>query len=75
MGQRLLIMNVEDIKKMISDLNSLSNLTNTELVANMDKLSEEFEVVKKRLIAETIYLDKIEELYNKNLKEYKSRGL
>lgn len=68
-------MNVEDIKKMISDLNSLSNLTNTELVANMDKLSEEFEVVKKRLIAETIYLDKIEELYNKNLKEYKSRGL
>lgn len=60
---------------MISDLNSLSNLTNTELVANMDKLSEEFEVVKKRLIAETIYLDKIEELYNKNLKEYKSRGL
>lgn len=68
-------MSNEEIKKMISDLSNLNGLTNVELVSNMDKLSEEFETVKKRLIAETIYLDKIEEMYNQNLKEYKSRGL
>jgi hypothetical protein len=68
-------MKTEEIKKMISELDKMNSLTNSELVSNMDKLSEEFETLKKRLIAETIYLDKVEELYNINLKEYKSRGL
>lgn len=68
-------MKTEELKKIISDLDKINTLTNSELVSNMDMLSEEFETLKKRLISETIYLDKIEELYNKNLKEYKSRGL
>lgn len=68
-------MSTDEVKKIVSELSTLRDLTNSDLVRNMDKLSEEFEIVKKRLIAETIYLDKIEELYNLNLKEYKSRGL
>lgn len=68
-------MTTDEVKKMVSEISTLRDLTNSDLVSNMDKLSDEFETVKKRLIAETIYLDKIEELYNLNLKEYKSRGL
>lgn len=68
-------MTTDEVKKIVSEIPTLRDLTNSDLVLNMDKLSDEFETVKKRLIAETIYLDKIEELYNLNLKEYKSRGL
>ena len=68
-------MTTDEVKKMVSEISTLRDLTNSDLVSNMDKLSDEFEIIKKRLIAETIYLDKIEELYNLNLKEYKSRGL
>lgn len=40
----------------------------------MDKLSNDFELVKKSIIDQTIYLDKLEELYNNTLKEYQTRS-
>jgi hypothetical protein len=39
----------------------------------MDKLSTDFDVTKTNIINMTIYLDKVEELYNKTLSEYESR--
>ena len=39
----------------------------------MDKLSTEFELTKENIIGLTVYLDKIEEVYNNTLKEFKSR--
>jgi hypothetical protein len=39
----------------------------------MDKLSVEFEITKQNIINTTIYLDKLEELYNNTLKEYQTR--
>ena len=39
----------------------------------MDKLSSDFDLTKNNIIGLTLYLDKVEELYNKSLKEYQSR--
>jgi hypothetical protein len=40
----------------------------------MDKLSQEFEEIKNSIIGMSFYLDKIEELYNRILKEYQNRN-
>ena len=39
----------------------------------MDKLTTEFDLTKDNIIKSTLYLDKVEELYNNMLKEYQSR--
>ena len=39
----------------------------------MDKLTVDFELTKTNIINSTIYLDKVEGLYNKILTEYQSR--
>jgi hypothetical protein len=40
----------------------------------MDKLTSEFETTKNTIIGMSFYLDKIEELYNRILKEYQNRN-
>jgi hypothetical protein len=64
----------EDIKYIINNQNDLKNESNSTLVSYLDKLSIEFDVVKTNIIELTYHLDKVEELYNKILKEYESRN-
>jgi hypothetical protein len=68
-------MKKEDFQIIINNSKDLKSLSNTTLVSDMDKLSEEFELIKKNIIDLTFYLDQLEDLYNKGLNEYKSRGL
>jgi hypothetical protein len=39
----------------------------------MDILTTDFELTKENIINLTMYLDKLEELYNNTLKEFQSR--
>ena len=55
--------------------NNLKELPNTKLIEVMDKLTVTFDLTKENVISLTIYLDKLEELYNNTLKEYQSRKL
>ncbi len=64
----------EDIKKIIESQHNLKEESNLTLVGYMDKLSSEFDYVKTNIIELTYHLDKVEELYNKVLKEYQSRN-
>lgn len=66
-------MNNEEFKKILTDLSDLKNLPNNKLVEIMDKLTTDFDTTKTNVINMTIYLDKVEELYNKTLSEYESR--
>ncbi len=60
--------------KVISELVKESkNLPNSKLEETMDKLTSEFETTKNTIIGMSFYLDKLEELYNNLLKEYKER--
>ena len=49
------------------------NIPNSKLEETMDKLTSEFESTKNTIITMSFYLDKLEELYNNLLKEYKER--
>jgi hypothetical protein len=60
----------KEIEKIVSDI---KNTPNSKLVETMDKLTIEFDIIKKELINNTYQLDKIEEFYNKILKEYNLR--
>ena len=53
---------------------SLKDLPNTKLVEYMDLLSSDFESTKESIIKSTLYLDKIEELYDRVLKVYQERN-
>ena len=64
----------EDFENIINEQGNLKNLTNTTLVKYMDLLSSDFEVTRENIIKETIYLDKLEELYNNILKVYQDRN-
>jgi hypothetical protein len=66
-------MTKEEFDLIIQEQKNLKSLQNSKLVEFMDKLSSDFEIVKKNIIDQTIYLDKIEELYNNILKEYQNR--
>jgi hypothetical protein len=68
-------MKKEEFQHILDNSKDLRSLSNSQLVNDMDKLTEEFEFVKKNIIDLTFYLDQIEDLYNKNLNEYKTRGL
>ena len=60
----------ESILKLQSDL---KDQPNSKLIEVMDKLTTEFDLTKDTIIKSTLYLDKVEELYNNMLKEYQSR--
>jgi len=62
-----------EFEKIINDQGNLKNLPNSELTKMMDALSTTFDATKDNIIKLTIYLDKIEELYNNTLKEYQIR--
>ena len=60
----------DDIVKIQEDL---QNQPNSKLIEVMDKLTSDFDATKDRIIQLTLYLDRVEELYNKTLKEYQNR--
>lgn len=66
-------MTKEEFDLIIQEQKNLKSLQNSKLIEFMDKLSSDFEIVKKNIIDQTIYLDKIEGLYNNVLKEYQNR--
>lgn len=66
-------MTKEEFENILNLQNNLKELPNTKLVEVMDKLTVTFDLTKENVISLTIYLDKLEELYNNTLKEYQSR--
>lgn len=67
-------MTKEELDEIIREQQNLKNLPNAVLVKYMDLLSDDFEITKKNVIAGTIYLDKVENLYNNILKTFNERG-
>jgi hypothetical protein len=67
-------MNKEEFENIINEQSNLRNLPNTTLSNFMDLLSQDFELTKDNIINQTIYLDKLEELYNNILKIYLERN-
>lgn len=67
-------MTTEQLNQIVKEQQNLNNLPNNTLIKYMDMLSEDFELTKKNIIAGTIYLDKVEMLYNNILKIYNERG-
>jgi predicted ATP-grasp superfamily ATP-dependent carboligase len=66
-------MNKEDFENIVKELGDLKNLPNSKLIEIMDKLTNDFDLTKNSIIGLTVYLDSVEELYNKTLKEYQDR--
>jgi hypothetical protein len=64
----------EEFENIIKEQSNLKNLPNTTLVNFMDLLTNDFETTKDNIIKQTIYLDKLEELYNNILKTYQERN-
>ena len=66
-------MKKEEVENIIKEQGDLKNHSNSKLIENMDKLTNDFEMTKTNILNLTLYLDKVEELYNNILKEYQSR--
>lgn len=66
-------MKKEEFEKIVQELDDLKSLPNNKLIEVMDALTTEFDLTKNNIIGLTLYLDKIEEFYNKSLDEYQSR--
>lgn len=64
----------ENFKEILDNQLSLKDLPNTKLVEFMDLLSSDFESTKESIIKSTLYLDKVEELYERVLKVYQERN-
>jgi hypothetical protein len=64
----------ENFEKILEELTNIKNQPNSKLVEIMDVLSSEFDITKTNIINMTVYLDKLEELYNKTLSEYELRN-
>lgn len=64
----------QEIKNIISETSNLKNLPNQRIIDNLEKLAEEFEIIKSSLIDLTYQLDAVEDGYNKFLKEYNNRN-
>jgi hypothetical protein len=64
----------EKFKEILDSQLSLKDLPNTKLVEYMDLLSSDFESTKDSIIKSTLYLDKVEELYDRLLKVYQERN-
>lgn len=67
-------MKTEQFEEIIGTISNLKDLPNTKLVEYMDLLSSDFETTKEIIIKNTIYLDKVEEIYNRVLKVYQERN-
>lgn len=68
-------MKKEELDNIINEQSNLVNLPNNQLVNFMELLSEEFDITKTDLINLSLYLDRIEFLYNNILKEYEKRAI
>ena len=66
-------MNKEEFENIIKLQSDLKDQPNSKLIEVMYKLTTEFDLTKENIINSTLYLDKVEELYNNMLKEYQSR--
>ncbi len=66
-------MTKEEFENIIKESGDLKNQPNSKLIEYMDMLTTDFEITKKNIINQTIYMDKIEELYNNFLQEYQLR--
>jgi len=66
-------MTTEEFDTIIKEQGELKNLPNSRLIEMMDKLSTDFDSTKANIINLTMYIDSVEELYNKTLKEYEQR--
>ena len=67
-------MTQEEFKVIQENAKDVEKISNSKLEESMDKLASEFEEIKNSIIGMSFYLDKIEELYNRILKEYQSRN-
>jgi flagellar motor switch protein FliG len=67
-------MKKEELEKIVNEQSNLKNLPNSELTNFLDLLNSDFELTKENIIKSTLYLDKIEELYNNVLKVYQDRN-
>ena len=66
-------MKKEEFENILKLQSELKDQPNSKLIEVMDKLTTEFDLTKDNIIKSTLYLDKVEELYNNMLKEYQSR--
>ena len=64
----------EKFKEILDSQSSLKDLPNTKLVEYLDLLSYDFDSTKESIIKSTLYLDSVEELYNRLLKVYQERN-
>jgi hypothetical protein len=64
----------EKFKEILDGQTSLKDLPNTKLVEYLDLLSYDFDSTKESIIKNTLYLDSVEELYNRVLKVYQDRN-
>ena len=72
--ENLFNMTTQELDEIVKEQGNIANLPNNILIKYLDLLSEDFETTKKNIIAGTIYLDKVEMLYNNILKIYNDRG-
>jgi hypothetical protein len=66
-------MRKEEFENIVNLQSDLKEQPNSKLIEVMDTLSTEFDLTKENIINLTLYLDKLEELYNNTLKEFQSR--
>lgn len=64
----------EEFKEILDSQSSLKDLPNTKLVEYLELLSSDFDFTKESIIKSTLYLDNVEELYNRVLKVYQDRN-
>lgn len=64
----------EKFKEILDSQLTLKDLPNTKLVEYLDLLSYDFDSTKESIIKSTLYLDSVEELYNRILKVYQDRN-
>jgi hypothetical protein len=66
-------MKKEEFENIVNLQNNLKEQPNSKLIEAMDILTTEFDLTKENIINLTMYLDKLEELYNNTLNEFQSR--
>jgi len=72
--EKVINMTTEEFDIILKEQGDLKNLPNSRLIEMMDKLSTDFDLTRNNIINITMYLDSVEELYNKTLKEYELRN-
>ena len=64
----------ENFKEILDVQPNLQDQPNIKLVEFLELLSSDFETTKESIIKSTLYLDTVEELYNRILKVYQDRN-